>query len=406
MGQIINLGTQSEFLMNSVRFLRFKKGRLRLPFLHWGQALASSKVQVSGCFNQRPQANQKHKRDNMTQEVTLQKPARHLTRRSLLQSAAGASVVLGVPLASFNTLAQSSWPNRPVNIVVPFPAGGGTDAFARPLSAVMSKNLGKQVLIDNKGGAGGTLGASLAAKAAPDGYTFFMGAVHHAIAPAMYPKLDYNIETDFIPVGLVGSVPQVVVVNPQRIPATDLKGLVELLRKNPGKFNYGSAGNGTSHHLAGELFKMQTKTFITHIPYRGAGPALQDLIAGQVDLMFDGLASSATHIKSGRIKALAVASTKRAPGFADVPTSVDGGVPDYQVATWYGLWAPKGTPKEFIDRMRAELSKAITSDELVKIWNGLGAETPNLYGDDFAKFLGSEVKRWAEVVKGSGAKLD
>jgi tripartite-type tricarboxylate transporter receptor subunit TctC len=338
--------------------------------------------------------------------MTRQIQVRGITRRSLLQSAAGAGVVLGAPHASMSAVAQSAWPNRPVNIVVPFPVGGGTDAFARPLSAVMSKNLGKQVLIDNKGGAGGTLGASLAAKAAPDGYNFFMGAVHHAIAPSMYPKLDYNLETDFIPVGLIGSVPQVVVVNPQRIPAANLKELVELLRKNPGKFNYGSAGNGTSHHLAGELFKLQTKTFITHIPYRGAGPALQDLIAGQVDLMFDGLASSATHIKSGRIKALAVASTKRAPGFADVPTSVDGGVPAYQVATWYGLWAPKGTPKEMIDRMRVELSKAITSDELVKIWNGIGAETPDLYGEAFGKFVNTEIKRWADVVKGSGAKLD
>ena len=302
--------------------------------------------------------------------------------------------------------AQSPWPTKPVTIVVPFPAGGGTDAFARPLFAVMTKNVGKQFVIDNKGGAGGNVGATLAAKAAPDGYTFFMGAVHHAIAPSMYPKLDYNLEADFIPVGLISSVPQVIVVNPQRVPVTDLKGLLEYVRKNPGKVNYGSAGNGTSHHLAGELFKLQTQTFITHIPYRGAGPALQDLIAGQVDMMFDGLGSSATHIKGGRIKALAVASTKRAPGFAEVPTSTEAGVPTYQVATWYGLWAPKGTPKDVIDRVRAEMTKALTSEELVKIWNGLGAETPDLYGDAFGKFVSSETKRWAEVVKGSGAKLE
>ncbi len=327
---------------------------------------------------------------------------RGVTRRSLLQGAAGAATLIGAPLAR----AQSAWPNRPVTFVVPFPAGGGTDAFARPLSAVLTKNLGKQIVIDNRGGAGGTVGATIAAKAAPDGYTFFMGAVHHAIAPSMYPKHDYNLETDFIPVGLVSSVPQVVVVNPQRVPVADLKGLLDFVRKNPGKLNYGSAGNGTSHHLAGELFKLQTQTFITHIPYRGAGPALQDLIAGQVDMMFDGLGSSATHIKSGRIKALAVAAQKRAPGFADVPTSVEAGVPSYQVATWYGLWAPKGTPKELVDRMRAELTKALTSDELVKIWNGIGAETPDLYGDAFGKFVSSEIKRWAAVVKGSGAKLD
>ena len=327
---------------------------------------------------------------------------RGVTRRCLLQGAAGAAALIGAPLAQ----AQSGWPNRPVTFVVPFPAGGGTDAFARPLSAVLTKNLGKQIVIDNRGGAGGTVGAGLAAKAAPDGYTFFVGAVHHAIAPSMYPKLDYNLETDFIPVGLISSVPQVVVVNPQRIPVADLKGLIAFARKNPGKLNYGSAGNGTSHHLAGELFKLQTQTFITHIPYRGAGPALQDLIAGQVDLMFDGLGSSATHIKSGRIKALAVASLKRAPGFADVPTSGEAGLPSYQVATWYGLWAPKGTPKEVVDRMRAELAKALTSDDLVKAWNAIGADTPDLYGDAFGNFVSSEIKRWAAVVKASGAKLD
>jgi tripartite-type tricarboxylate transporter receptor subunit TctC len=325
-----------------------------------------------------------------------------ITRRQLVQAGAAA---LAAPVAA-PAFAQGAWPTKPVTIVVPFPAGGGTDAFARPLFAVMTKNSGKQFLIDNKGGAGGTVGAGIAAKSAPDGYTFFMGAVHHTIAPSVYPKLDYNIETDLVPVGLVAAVPQVVVVHPQRVPVNDLKGFLEYVRKNPGKLNYGSAGNGTSHHLAGELFKLQTKTFITHIPYRGAGPALQDLVAGQVDLMFDGLGSSAAHIKAGRIKPLAVASTKRAPGFPDVPTSAEAGVPTYQVATWYGIWAPKNTPKEIVEAFKTEMRKALTGDELVKSWNGLGAETPNLYGDDFAKFVSAEIKRWAEVVKASGAKLD
>jgi len=293
-----------------------------------------------------------------------------------------------------------------VTIVVPFPPGGGTDAFARPLFALLTKNLGRQFVIDNKGGAGGTLGAGIAAKAAPDGHTFFMGAVHHSIAPSMYPKLDYNIETDFVPVGLISSVPQVIVVNPQRVAAKTLPELLELLRKNPGKFNYGSAGNGTSHHLAGELFKLQTKTFITHIPYRGAGPALQDLIAGQVDMMFDGLGSSASHIKAGRLQAIAVAGDQSAPGFANIALAKNGGAPHYQVATWYGLWAPKGSPREALDRMAAELKKALESDELRATWTGLGTETPNLYGDAFGKFVSAEIKRWAEVVKTSGARLD
>ncbi|MET0333312.1 MAG: tripartite tricarboxylate transporter substrate binding protein [Rhizobacter sp.] len=315
--------------------------------------------------------------------------------------------MLGLLLAAAAPWAAAQgWPTKPVTIVVPFPAGGGTDAFARPLFALMTKNTAHQFIIDNKGGAGGTVGATVASKALPDGYTFFMGAVHHAIAPSMYPKLDYNIETDFIPVGLISSVPQVIVVNPKRVPVNDLAGFLAYVRKNPAQLNYGSAGNGTSHHLAGELFKLQTKTFITHIPYRGAGPALQDLIAGQVDLMFDGLGSSAVHIKSGRIKALAVAAEKRAPGFPDVPTSVEAGVPTYQVATWYGLWAPKGTPKEAVDAMRTELAKALGSDELRKTWNSLGTDTPDLYGDAFGRFVSSEVKRWGDVVKRSGATLE
>jgi len=322
------------------------------------------------------------------------------TRRQLVL--AGAAATLGVPLAR----AQSAWPAKPVTVVVPFPPGGGTDAFARPLFALMGKNTGKQFVIDNKGGAGGTLGAGIASRAAADGHNFFMGAVHHAIAPAMYPKLDYDIEKDFIPVGLVSSVPQVIVVNPQKVQATTLAQFLEFVRKNPGRLNYGSAGNGTSHHLAGELFKLQTKTFITHIPYRGAGPALQDLIAGQVDLMFDGLGSSASHIKAGRIRGIAVAADKRAPGFPDLPTAPEGGVKDYKVATWYGIWAPKGTPRELVAAMQAEMRKALTSDELKATWTGLGTETPNLWGEDFGKFVNLEIKRWAEVVKSSGAKLD
>ena len=323
----------------------------------------------------------------------------HPTRRSAILTGAAA---LATPWAH----AQGAWPSKPVTVIVPFPPGGGTDAFARPLFAMMSKNTGKQFVIDNKGGAGGTLGAGLAARAAPDGYNFFMGAVHHTIAPSMYPKLDYNIETDFVPVGLVASVPQVIVVNPQKVQATNLKDLLDYIRKNPGKLNYASAGNGTSHHLAGELFKLQTKTFITHIPYRGAGPALQDLIAGQVDMMFDGMGSSAGHIKGGRLRAIAVAADKRAPGFPDLVTAPEAGEKDYKVATWYGIWAPKGTPKDAVNAMAAEMRKAVGSPELKATWNGMGAETPDLWTDDFGKFAGNEVKRWAAVVKSSGAKLD
>ncbi len=313
-----------------------------------------------------------------------------------------AFLFFAVPLV---VMAQE-WPNKPITVVVPFPAGGGTDAFARPLAAQLTKQLGKQIIIDNRGGAGGTLGASIAAKAAPDGYTFFMGAAHHAIAPAMYPNLDYDIEKSFIPVAMVANPPQVIVVNPKNVQVKNLKEFIELLKKNPGKFNYASAGNGSSHHLAAEQFKMLTKTFITHIPYRGAGPAMQDLIAGQVDVEFDGLGSSAAQIKNGSIVAIAVASQKRAPGFPDVPTAAESGLVGYEVSTWYGLFAPKGTPQPIIDRMIVEVQKAINTPELKTIWTNNGSDTPNLSGPAFGKFVNADIKRWAAVAKASGAKLD
>ena len=308
-------------------------------------------------------------------------------------------------LSPLVSIAQE-WPNKPITFIVPFPAGGGTDAFARPLATQLTKQLGKQIVIDNRGGAGGTLGASIAAKAAPDGYSFFVGAAHHAIAPAMYPNLDYDIEKSFAPVAMIANPPQVIVVNPKNVQVKNLKEFIELLKKNPGKFNYASAGNGSSHHLAGEQFKMLTKTFITHIPYRGAGPAMQDLIAGQVDIEFDGLGSSAAQIKNGSIVALAVASQKRAPGFPTVPTAAEAGLVGYEVSTWYGLFAPKGTPQPIIDKMTVEVQKAINSPDLKTIWTNNGSDTPNLSGDAFGKFVAGDIKRWAAVAKASGAKLD
>lgn len=302
--------------------------------------------------------------------------------------------------------AQSSWPSKPVTMVVPFPAGGGTDAFARPMSAQFAKLTGKQLIIDNRGGAGGTLGAGVAAKSAPDGYNLFMGAVHHTIAPSMYPKLDYDLERDLVPLILVANVPQVLVVNPKKVQAADFKAFLEMVKKNPGRLNYGSAGGGTSHHLAGELFKLQTKTFITHIPYRGAGPALQDLIAGNVDMMFDGLGSSAAHIKGGRIKALMVSGPKRNAAFPDVPCSAELGLPDYTVSTWYGVWAPKGTPAEAQARAIEEIRRASQTDEAKAVWASQGAEFPNLTTTQFEGFIKKELTKWSQVVKASGAKLD
>jgi tripartite-type tricarboxylate transporter receptor subunit TctC len=304
------------------------------------------------------------------------------------------------------TVMAQEWPNKPVTFIVPFPAGGGTDTFARPLAAQLTEQLGKQFLIDNRGGAGGTVGASAAAKAAPDGYTWLIGATHHTIAPSMYKNLDYDIEKSFIPVAMIASVPQVLVINPQKVSARNAKEFVELMKKNPGKFNFASAGSGTVHHLAGELFKIQNGTFITHIPYRGAGPAMNDLLAGQIDLAFDGLATSAPQINAGKLVAIAVASNKRSPAIPNVPTFQEVGLPDYEVSTWYSIFAPANTPKPVVDKMIVEVQKALNTPKLKAMWEKSGSEVPTLTGEAFGKQVRADVVRWNAVVKKSGATLD
>jgi len=313
-----------------------------------------------------------------------------------------AFLICAAPLTVF----AQEWPAKQVTFLNPFPAGGGTDAFARPLAAQLTEQLGKQFIIDNRGGAGGTVGASVAAKAAPDGYTWFIGATHHTIAPSMYKNLDYDIEKSFIPVAMIANVPQVLVVNPQRVSARNAKDFIALMKKNPGKYNYASAGSGTVHHLAGELFKIQTGTFITHIPYRGAGPAMNDLLAGQIDLEFDGLATSAPQINAGKLVAIAVASNKRSTAIPNVPTFKEASLPDYEVSTWYSVFAPAGTPKPIVDKMIAEVQKALNNPKLKSIWEKNGSDTPNLYGEAFGKQVSADITRWSAVVKKSGAQLD
>jgi tripartite-type tricarboxylate transporter receptor subunit TctC len=293
-----------------------------------------------------------------------------------------------------------------VTIIVPFPPGGGTDAFARPLAAALTEQLGQTFIVDNRGGAGGTLGAATASRAEKDGYTFFFGAVHHAIAPGVYPKLTYDIEKDFQPIAVVAVVPQVIVVNPERVKAATLQELVASARANPGTLTYGSAGNGTSHHLAGELFKQTAGVEIEHVPYKGAGPALQDLIGGQIDMMFDGLGSSATHIKSGRIRPLAVASASRVPLLPDVPTVAEAGVQGYEVSTWYALWAVAGTPQEIVDRTGAEVGKALASEPVKKNWAAQGATPGPLEPEAMAKFVSAEIVRWGKVAKDANISID
>jgi tripartite-type tricarboxylate transporter receptor subunit TctC len=327
-------------------------------------------------------------------------------RRAVVAAAASMGA-LGASGFSAPASAQSTnYPNKPIRLIVPFPPGGGTDAFARPLSKVLSQQLGQNVIIDNKGGAGGTLGADLASKAPNDGYTLLMGAVHHTIAVSMYAKLGYSLQRDLVPITAVSYVPNVVVVNPDRMPAKNMAEFMRLVKANPGKYNYASAGNGTTHHLTVEQFKVATKSFVVHVPYRGAGPALQDLLAGQVDFMFDGLGSSIQHIKSGKILPMAVSSAQRSPALPNIPTIAESGVKDYEARTWYGVWAPAGTPKDIALKLQTEIKKALETKELKDMWANLGAEPGGQSSEEFAKFIDTEIKKWAKVVKDSGARLD
>jgi len=298
-----------------------------------------------------------------------------------------------------------AWPTKPVKLVVPFPAGGGTDAFARPLAAYLSQQLGQQFYIDNRGGAGGTIGADVVAKSPPDGYTFLVGAVHHTIAVSVYDKLPYSLERDLMPVTLVAIVPNVVVLNP-KVPIGSIKELIAFAKANPNRLNYGSAGNGTSHHLAAELFKTMTGTQINHVPYKGAGPAMQDLVAGQFDLMFDGMGSSAPQIRGGKLKPLAVTTNTRSPAFPEVVTMQEAGVPGYEVTTWYGLWAPAGTPAEIVNRLQQEVAKAMLRQEAKDIWAAQGAGPGGSTPDQFGAFVKTEVVKWAKVAKDANVKVE
>jgi tripartite-type tricarboxylate transporter receptor subunit TctC len=308
-------------------------------------------------------------------------------------------------LAAFPAWSQSDWPNRPIKIINPFPAGGGTDTFARPLAAQLTKQLGQTVIIENIGGAGGTLGAGRAAKEAPDGYTFFMGATHHTIAETLYTKLPYSLTRDFAPISVAAFVPNVVVMHPKH----EFKSLGEMVayaKANPGRLNYGSAGNGTTHHMAGELFKQQTGINLTHVPYKGAGPLMQDLLAGQVDMAFDGMGTSAVQIKAGKLKPLAVTSAQRSSVIPDVPTATEAGVQGFQVTTWYALWGIRGTPQPILDRMYAEMAKALQTPELKDIWAAQGAAFGGMPPKEFEALVASEIARWGRVVKEAGVKID
>jgi tripartite-type tricarboxylate transporter receptor subunit TctC len=323
-----------------------------------------------------------------------------LTRATL----AAAGCVLA--LAGFATHAQT-WPSKPIIFLNPFPAGGGTDTFARPIAARLGQTLGQQVLIENQGGAGGTVGAANAAKRAADGYNWFFGAVHHTIAESLYRTLPYGLEKDFEPITVAAFVPNVVVVHPKHADKfRTLNDLIEYAKANPGKLNYGSAGSGTTHHLSVELFKIMTKTFMVHIPYRGAGPLMIDLLAGQVDLAFDGMGTSSQQIKAGKLIPLAVTSAVRNPVLPNVPTVQEAGVPGYEVRTWYAIWAIKGTPADIKERMYKDTVAAINHPDLKRIWAEQGADPGGMPPDEFGRLVHSEIAKWAKVVKDAGAQVD
>lgn len=300
--------------------------------------------------------------------------------------------------------AQANWPNRAIRIINPFPAGGGTDAFARPLAAIMPTDLGQQVLIENLGGAGGTLGAGTASRAQGDGYTWFMGAVHHTIAETLYKKLSYSLERDFVPVTLVASVPSVVVVHPS-VPAKSIKELIALDKRAPGQINYGSAGYGTTHHMNGELFNLSTGTKLVHVPYKGAGPLTPALLSGEVAMAFDGMGTAAPNVKANKLRALAVTTAKRSELLSEIPTLQESGI-KIDVTTWYALWGIKGTPQPIVDRMHQVTAKALNAPQVKKVWESLGATAGGQSPADFGKFVRGEIETWGKVVKASGAKVE
>jgi tripartite-type tricarboxylate transporter receptor subunit TctC len=306
-----------------------------------------------------------------------------------------------------------AWPAKPVRIVVPFAAAGTTDIIARALAPEMQHAFGQPFVVDNKPGAGGNTGAAEVAKSAPDGYTLLMGTVGtHAINPALYPKMPYDHVKDFAPITLCAGVPNVLVVNPaaaQKYQINSVQDLIRAAKASPGKLNFASSGNGTSIHLSAELFKSMTGTFMVHLPYRGSGPALIDLLGGSADLMFDNLPSSLPHIKAGKLKALAVTSAVRSAVLPDLPTIAEAGGPSlkgFEASSWFGLLAPAGTPIDVINRVQQEVAKSLATPSVKDRLVSQGAIPSGITPAEFARFIDAETKKWAQVVKVSGAKVD
>jgi tripartite-type tricarboxylate transporter receptor subunit TctC len=322
--------------------------------------------------------------------------------RFLIALMAVAATLTATPPA----LAQGdAYPNKTVRIVVGYAAGGATDILARLLAQKMTESLGQQVIVDNRPGANSNIGAEVVAKAAPDGYTVYMGSIANTINMSLYPKLNYDVVKDFSPVMLVATVPNILVVHPS-VPAKTVKELIDLAKAKPDTLNVASSGSGSSIHMSAELFKMLTGVKITHVPYKGSAPAVSDLLGGQVQMMFDNAPSAMPHVKAGKLRALAVTSPRRIPALPDVPTVIESGVAGFDVFSWFALFVPAGTPKEIVAKLNAHANQALAKPDVQARMADLGAESVGGTTERLASHVNAEVARWSKVVKESGARAD
>lgn len=299
----------------------------------------------------------------------------------------------------------TTYPNKQIRLVIPYPPGGPTDLTARVVAADMSATLGQSVVADNRPGASGMIGAEMVARAEPDGYTILANASLHVINPFVYPDMRFDALKDFVPITQLAAVPLVLVV-PTSLPVTNLKELVEYGRKNPGKLNFGSSGNASAQQLAGESFKMAAGIEMQHVPYKGSSPALADLVGGQIQLMFDSMPSAMPFIKAGKLRAIAVTTLKRAQALPELPTVAESGYPGFDIATWYGYWAPKGTPAPIVEKLAAAASQALKKQSVIDQYAGMGAEPVGSTPAEFAKYNQTEMVKWEEIVRKSGAKAN
>ena len=307
-------------------------------------------------------------------------------------------------LATGGVFAQA-WPSKPVTLMVPFAPGGTTDIVARPFAQALSQELGQPVVVENRAGAGGTLAAGVAAHAAPDGYTLFVATVAHTMATSLYKQLPYDFERDFVPITILATVPNILIVNPS-VPAKSVRELIDYAKANPGKLAYGSAGNGSTEHLSAELFKSMAGVDMVHIPYKGGAPMMADLIGGQIQVAIETSGSAAPHIKGGKVRALAVTTTMRSPAFPEVPTLTEAGLKGYDVTTWYAILAPRGTPEEITTKLYNASAKILRTPDMKQRLEQFGGEPGGLAPGQFAAFIKSETAKWAKVVKESKATVD